>query len=212
MMQRSRVVNTLSIPVLVAVILAGNIYGAALVLIWVAASRTPWSEIGFTRWPRWRREALLALIGGALLKILQKAVVVPLFGLPPMNAAYHFLVGNTAALEQLLVIIVIGAGFGEELIWRGFLFERLTALLGRKPWASAAMVAGGAFLFGLAHLHDQGWPGVVQSTIVGLVLGTVYARLKRIWPIMIAHAAFDVTAAFMVYLNREEWFARLLWH
>ena len=41
MMQRSRVVNTLSIPVLVAVILAGNIYGAGLVLIWVAASRTP---------------------------------------------------------------------------------------------------------------------------------------------------------------------------
>jgi hypothetical protein len=28
-------------------------------------------------------------------------------------------------------------------------------------------------------------------------------RLRRLWPVMVAHAAFDVAAVFMIYLNAE---------
>jgi hypothetical protein len=210
-MKRSHVIAALSVPAALLVLRAGNILGAGLVLVWVAATRTPWKDIGITRWPTWWRELPLAVVGGAALKIVLKSVVLPPMGVPPMNAAYHFLVGNSAALPRLLLFVLIGAGIGEELIWRGFLFERLKALFGSSVRTTIAIVAITSILFGLAHLHDQGWPGVAQSTIVGAVLGTGYTRLKRIWPVMVAHAAFDVTAAFMIYLNLEEWFAHLIW-
>jgi membrane protease YdiL (CAAX protease family) len=69
-----------------------------------------------------------------------------------------------------------------------------------------------SILFALAHLWDQGVPGAVQATITGLAFGTVYARIRTIWPVMVAHAAFDVAAVLMIYWNLEEPIARLLFH
>ncbi|TMA33009.1 MAG: CPBP family intramembrane metalloprotease, partial [Deltaproteobacteria bacterium] len=54
-----------------------------------------------------------------------KAVVMPLFGAPAINPAYHYLAGNTAALPGMILAVIFGAGFGEEIFFRGYLFERL---------------------------------------------------------------------------------------
>jgi len=45
--------------------------------------------------------------------------------------------------------------------------------------------------------------GVKQSTIVGLVLGTTFAVTGRIWPVMWAHAAFNLLAVAVIYLDLE---------
>jgi membrane protease YdiL (CAAX protease family) len=67
-----------------------------------------------------------------------------------------------------------------------------------------------SILFALAHYWDQGVPGAVQATITGLVFGTTYARIRTIWPVMVAHAAFDVASVLMIYWNLEEPIGRLL--
>ena len=57
--------------------------------------------------------------------------------------------------------------------------------------------------FGLDHYAVQGLPGVEQATIVGLVFGTLFAITGRLPMLMIAHAAFDLTALAMIYWDVE---------
>lgn len=100
-------------------------------------------------------------------------------------------------------MILAGAGFGEETIFRGFLFERLGKLFGSGRRARVAIVLLTSILFGLVHYPGQGLPGVEQATIVGLVFGTIMAATGRIWLLMFAHAAFDLTALAIIYRDLE---------
>jgi membrane protease YdiL (CAAX protease family) len=52
--------------------------------------------------------------------------------------------------------------------------------------------------------------GVVHATIVGLVLGTTFAATGRIWMLMVAHAAFDLTALAMIDWSLETKVSRLI--
>src|SRR5690349_17985445 len=85
---------------------------AVLVLVWAWRSHTPWREIGYVRPRSWVRTLVVGLAFGAAFKILMKAIVMPLLGATPINSAYHFLVGNTAALPAMLFAVTVGAGFG----------------------------------------------------------------------------------------------------
>src|SRR5436190_9122004 len=53
---------------------------AMLVLAWRAASRTPWREIGYLRPRSWIGDMVLGVALGVTLKLLLKAVVMPLLG------------------------------------------------------------------------------------------------------------------------------------
>jgi membrane protease YdiL (CAAX protease family) len=60
-----------------------------------------------------------------------------------------------------------------------------------------------AVWFGLLHYPVQGLAGAEQATIVGLVFGAIFAITRRIWMLMFAHAAFDLTAYAIIYWNLE---------
>lgn len=64
--------------------------------------------------------------------------------------------------------------------------------------------------FGMAHYAVQGLAGAEQATIVGLLYGTIFAITGRIWMLMIAHAAFDLTALWIIYWNLETKVAHLV--
>ncbi len=48
------------------------------------------------------------------------------------------------------------------------------------------------------------------ATIFGLVFGTIFAVTGRIWMLIFAHAAFDLTALAMIYWNLESKVAQLV--
>jgi hypothetical protein len=195
-------------------ILAGNALfaplSAILALIWAWRSHTPLRALGFVRPASWIRTLAVGAAVGAGFKLLMKAIVMPLLGADPVNQAFHYLAGNTAALPGILFAVIVGAGFGEEVLFRGYLFERFGKLLGPRAWAGAATVLITAAWFGLAHYPEQGLPGVQQGTIVGLVFGTAFAVTGRIWPLIVAHAAFDVTAVALIYWDLESAVAHLI--
>jgi membrane protease YdiL (CAAX protease family) len=139
-----------------------------------------------------------------------KAMVMPLLGAPSINQAYHFLAGNRAALPAMLYVIIAGAGFGEETIFRGWMFERFGKLFGSSGPAKTFIVLIASAWFGLDHYAVQGLPGVEQATIVGLVFGTIFAITGQLPMLMIAHAAFDLTALAMIYWNLESAVAHLI--
>ena len=134
----------------------------------------------------------------------------PLLGADPINHAYRHLAGNKAAIPLTLYALTIGAGFGEETLFRGYFFERFGKLFGSSVIAKLAIVLITAIVFGLAHYTRQGLTGVEQATIVGLVFGGIFAITGRIFMLMIAHAAFDLTAYAMIYWGLETRIAHLI--
>lgn len=206
---RLRGFSPIGIVAIVMVLIAGNLAGAVLVLIWASLSGTPWRNLGFVRSPHGAIDLVVAFVAGVFFKILMKAVVMPLLGFGAANLTYAYLAGNTVAFIATLLWVIIGGGFGEELIWRGFLFERLGALLGPGPRAKIAIVVVTSTLFATAHYPDQRLPGAIQAVFTGLVFGATYARIRSIWPVMVAHAAFDVAAVLMIYWNQKEPTGRL---
>ena len=134
----------------------------------------------------------------------------PLLGADPINHAYHYVVGNPTALMGMVLVAIISGGFGEETVYRSFLFERLGKLFGSGIVAQTIIVVLTASWFGLMHYADQGVPGFEQAVITGLVFGTIFAVTGRIWMLMIAHAAFDVTALALIYWNLESQVAHLV--
>jgi len=183
---------------------------ALVVLAWARATHKPWSELGLGRPRSWTRAIVGGIVLGVLLKLVMKAIVMPLLGADPVNRAYHFLTGNPAALAGLVLWIALVAGFGEEVFFRGFLFERFGRWWGRGPVATAATVLVAATLFGLGHLADQGRDGMIQAALVGLVYGAIYARTRSLPMLMVAHVAFDLVAVAIIYLGLEERVAHLL--
>jgi membrane protease YdiL (CAAX protease family) len=192
------------------VILVGGDIGALLALPWARATRTPWRELGLARPRSWLRTVSVGIVFGCALKFLLKAIVMPLLAAAPVNAAYHYLVGNRAALPGMILTVLVSAGLGEEIRFRGFLFERLGRLFGRGAVAKAAIVVLSAGLFALAHYPDQGRDGAVQGAITGLVFGTTFAFTGELWLLMIAHAAFDLTAVWIIYNDLETRIAHLV--
>ena len=175
----------------------------ALVLVWVWASHTPWRDIGYVRPRSWTRSIAIAVVLGGAFKLVMKAVVMPLLGADPINQPYHYLMGNPKAAAWAIFVVIVGAGFGEETFFRGFLFERLGKLLGSSVWAKAAIVLVTSAFFAALHYQDQGLAGVQQAMITGLTFGTIFAVTRSLFPLMIAHAAFDVTAIATIYWDLE---------
>jgi membrane protease YdiL (CAAX protease family) len=157
----------------------------------------------------WLRSLAIGLVFGALFKLVMKAVVMPLLRAPAVNAPYHYIAGNAAALPFVLFVVIMGGGFGEETVYRGFLFERLGKLLGTSGRAKLAIVLLTTALFAAAHDPDQGIPGVEQAVFTGLIFGGIYALRGQLFMLMVAHAAFDVMAVALIYWNLEPRIAHL---
>src|SRR5512135_1832093 len=106
----------LAVALVPVVLLAGPLLGSLLVLAWVRATRRPLASIGWVRPRSWTVAVLGGVALGAALKLVLKIVIMPLLGAPPINAAYHYLVGNTGALPGALAMVILVAGVGEETV------------------------------------------------------------------------------------------------
>ena len=184
--------------------------GGLLVLLWAYKSHTPWGDLGFSRPKSWPLTMCLGLVLGFGLKLLMKSFVLPLFGAPVINPVYHYLAGNTAALPSMIFDVIVGAGFAEETVYRGFLFERLGRLLGTRRWAKLVILLITSLLFGLVHYPGQGFYGALQAFFTGLCFGALYLITNRLWLSMVTHVAFDITAVFIIYWNLESRVAHLI--
>ena len=202
---------------ILVIIFTGNMFvskivmipaGAILVLLWAWRSNTPWHEIGYRKPASWTGTIVVGFITGITLKLLMKIIVMPLLGAEPVNQAYHFLAGNRALLPGAILTMGL-TGFSEETVFRGFFFERLGKLFKPGITATITITKLTSVLFGLAH-YEQGIFVVEQALLTGLIFGTIFAATGNIWIVIIAHAAFDLTALAMIYWDLENSLAHLV--
>jgi len=196
--------------ILTALFFVGPLAAALLVIGWAWWSQTPWQAIGYARPASWLRGLAVGILLGIALKLLLKAMVMPLLGAPAGNPVYHYLAGNPAAALQFAVFnILIGAAWAEETVYRGWMFERLGRAPGPTHAATVAIVVFTAAVFAFSHYLEQGPPGVEQAIFTGLAFGTMYALTGSIWMPLCAHAAYDLTAVALIYFGLEAQVARL---
>ena len=101
--------------------------------------------------------------------------------------------GNPELAILGVLYALIGAGFYEELTFRGFLMQALAMLFGgnRAAWIIACFVQGA--LFGLAHAY-QNPLGIAITGTLGVLMGLiVLASGRNLWPVIIGHGFFDAS-------------------
>src|SRR5262245_45270463 len=109
--ERLRGLGPLGILATLVILFAGTPWlSAILVLLWARLSRTPLEDIGYVRPKSWLTSTIVGAAFGSALKLVMKAVVMPLLGADPINHAYHYLAGNRGALPGILLAVTIGAG------------------------------------------------------------------------------------------------------
>ncbi|MBZ5494013.1 MAG: CPBP family intramembrane metalloprotease [Acidobacteriia bacterium] len=215
--QELRRFGLLGIFAILLILFTGNVFlgqvvvpvGAILVLAWAKLSHTPWREIGYVRPRNWIASIALGVAFGIALKFLMKAIVMPLLGADPINWAYHSWVGSRALLPAGIWACLV-AGWGEETVFRGYMFERFSKLFPPGIGGKIFIVLITSVWFGLAHYFNQGLAGTEQAAITGLIFGSIFAATGRLLMLMCAHAAFDLTALTMIYLNLETRVAHLV--
>ncbi|WP_298873126.1 CPBP family intramembrane glutamic endopeptidase [uncultured Microbacterium sp.] len=99
----------------------------------------------------------------------------------------------------LLVLAALRAGLTEEVIFLGYLFDRLR----RLGWSWTGIIVSTALLRGSYHLY-QGWPSALGNVVMGLVFGWCYKRWGRVMPLVVAHTVIDIVA-FVGYPLAAAW-------
>ena len=176
---------------------------AALVLLWAWVSRTPLRNIGLVRPTSWLNGLLIGIALGLAEKFLMKAILLPLLGAPAVNPMFGDLAHNPGRTVFLIFYVLLGAGFSEELIFRGYAFERLGKLLGTGAFAQTAVVILSTAFFAALH-YQQGISGIENAAIAGLLAAVIYLiNRKRLWTVIVMHAAFDLSSLALIYFHLE---------
>ena len=83
------------------------------------------------------------------------------------------------------------AAFGEEMGYRGYLLTRAADVGDRSRPAYLVALLASSVLFGYGHFY-KGPPGILQSTVSGLILGGAYLLSRRnLWIPILAHGFAD---------------------
>jgi len=99
----------------------------------------------------------------------------------------------------LLLLAAVRAGLTEEVIFIGYLFDRLR----RLGWGTWTIILSTAALRGAYHAY-QGWGPIAGNIAMGVVFGWVYQRWGRVMPLVVAHTLIDVIA-FVGYPLAAAW-------
>jgi membrane protease YdiL (CAAX protease family) len=170
---------TKRVALLQPVPMLGLVLGVTLLFLWWD-KRSP-SELGLELSWRPLVNLLGGLVGGALLIAV---IVLLLRAILPFEWAYNTrFVWKFAATALLYALI---SGLVEELLFRGYGFERLIRAIGM--WPAQLIVA---LLFATYHLlHGYSWQVAFTGTVIGsLMFGLVFVRTRSVPAAAGFHAA-----------------------
>jgi membrane protease YdiL (CAAX protease family) len=161
---------------------------AAAILLWLTlAERLPPSSIGF-RAPTWKSVAF-----GILAAVVTTAIMVVCFTV--IVRALHLSLAAALAQQQAIlrtpfwyrVLLVLRAAVVEEILFRGYLIEKVRQLSGNTPLAVVISIVA----FSLAHLRAWGPAQLIAVSAVGTVLALLYVWRRDLPSNMFCHFLTD---------------------
>jgi membrane protease YdiL (CAAX protease family) len=164
-----------------------------------------WLDVGLRRSRAWWKVALQAVLVALLIAIVVNLVTAPfvdrLASGSANNSRFNNIRGNFVALLGWLSVVWTLAAFGEEMIFRGYLINRIADLVGRTRMGWIISLFGSSLIFGLGHGY-QGLAGIINTATIGLLLGTLYLVDKRnLWVNIICHGVIDSISLITLYYS-----------
>jgi uncharacterized protein len=162
-----------------------------------------WRDIGLSIPRNWRRLILIGVAAGIAMELLElfatQPLLVALTGKYPDLSVLHSLIGSVKYLALTIAASWILAGFGEELVWRGYILNRVVDLFGRSRFGWAMAIGTVSVAFGFSHSY-QDWTGIIENTIDGALLALLYIACGRnlIAPI-VAHGVTDTLDSLIIF-------------
>ncbi len=120
----------------------------------------------------------------------------------PNLSAFDRVQGNFGWLASSLALTWTLFAFGEELVFRGYLMNRIAGLFisPRIGWAVALVLAN--LVFGISHFQ-QGPTGIAENLFDGVILGALYLACgRRLAVPIVAHGIADTLDFLLIYFHR----------
>jgi membrane protease YdiL (CAAX protease family) len=109
--------------------------------------------------------------------------------------------GNLFYFLLLLFGVWLLAAIGEELVYRGYVLNRLVDLVGRSKvgWGVGLIVS--SLMFSLGHgIFD--WAVIIGSFLIGLIEGGLYlASRHNLWLSIVFHGTWDTIFLILFFLG-----------
>ncbi len=165
-----------------------------------------WRRIGLGLYRNWKTTIALGIGAGVALEALELFVTQPLLVKYMHKQAdlqvFRALHGNVKWTLLALAGAWILAAFGEEMVYRGYLMNRVADLFNRTRMAWIVSLFAVHIGFGLAHAY-QGLTGIIDEGLVGLLLGVIYLRTNRNLSVpIIAHGVSDTIDVLLIFLGK----------
>ena len=165
-----------------------------------------WRDVGLARPANWQRTIVIGVLGGIGIELLELFITQPLLvkltGKMPDFSDLGELHGNWKLLLLYLALTWTLGTFGEEMVYRGYLMNRVAGLFRNSKIAWTISLIAVSFVFGLGHI-DQGITGQVENMIDGALLAAIFlATGCNLWAAIIAHGLTDTIDIVLMYLGK----------
>jgi hypothetical protein len=112
--------------------------------------------------------------------------------------------GVRQSLGLIILMIALSwllAGFGEEMVYRGYLLTRVTEICGNGRTATFIGLIFSSLIFALAHKY-QGISGILDSGLMGFYYGLIYLLSgKRLYVAIFTHGVNNTLGFIFLYLG-----------
>lgn len=165
-----------------------------------------WRDVGLARRRPWANVLALGVAAGLLMEALEIGVTQPflvrVLGKQPDLDLFRSAHGNLKATLFYIALVWPLAAFGEEMVYRGYLMNRVADLFDRTRLAWCVSVLGVHLGFGLAHGY-QGLTGIIDEGLMGVLLALVYLGTGRNLAVsIVAHGVADTTDFLLIFLGK----------
>ncbi|SNY99608.1 CPBP family intramembrane glutamic endopeptidase [Flagellimonas pacifica] len=127
--------------------------------------------------------------------------ITKLTGTPIDYSSFDQLKGNLPACLIALLLVWSSAGFGEEIIFRGYFMRQFVKFFGESKASIVLNIVLLACFFGFMHSY-QGITGQLVAGTVGALLALIfYLRKYDLWFIVAVHGFFDTIALTCIYFG-----------
>jgi membrane protease YdiL (CAAX protease family) len=168
--------------------------------------RLQWGDVGLSVFRKWNSTIGMGIAAGLLLEGFQlfvsQPILVKVLGKQPDLEDFRPLIGNLKLTLIFLALTWTLAAFGEEMVYRGYLMNRVADLFNRTRGAWIISLIGVHVAFGIAHAY-QGWTGIIDEGLSGLLLGVIYLGTGRNLGVpIIAHGIGDTIDFVLIFLGK----------
>jgi len=179
-----------------------------LALGWISlwVRKVSWRRIGLTPYRSWKITLALGVAAGILMEgfelFISQPMLVKILGKQPDLEVFRPLIGNIKVTLIFLALAWVLAAFGEEMVYRGYLMNRVADLFNRTRSAWVISLIAVHVAFALAHIY-QGATGAIDEGLMGLLLGLIYLRTCRNLSVpIVAHGVADSIDFILMFMGK----------